>query len=116
MAVYKGSSGIQAIMSSKARKRAEQDEEAVMASSIPYTIIRAGVLQNSPGGVQGFSFGEGVAAKGKLSKEDAALICAEALEAIPRKGLILEVANGNEKVSNWKQWFAAQLNSAEESK
>lgn len=34
---------------------------------------------------------QGVAGKGKLSKEDAALICAEALDAIPQKGLILEV-------------------------
>ncbi|KAH7656536.1 NAD(P)-binding domain-containing protein [Dioscorea alata] len=116
LAVYKSSSGIQAIMSSKARERAEQDEEAVMESCIPYTIIRAGMLQNSPGGVQGFSFGEGVAGKGKLSKEDAALICAEALDAIPQKGLILEVANGNEKVSNWKEWFATQLKNTEESK
>ncbi|KAJ0987520.1 hypothetical protein J5N97_005876 [Dioscorea zingiberensis] len=109
LAVYRGSSGFQAIMSSKARKLAEQDEEAVMASGIPYTIIQAGMLQNSPGSVQGFSFGEGVAAKGKLSKEDAALICAEALDTIPQKGLILEVANGKEKVSNWREWFAALL-------
>lgn len=58
LAVYKSSSGIQAIMSSKARERAKQDEEAVMESGIAYTIIRAGMLQNSPGGVQGFSFGE----------------------------------------------------------
>ncbi|XP_039145267.1 uncharacterized protein LOC120282512 [Dioscorea cayenensis subsp. rotundata] len=115
LAVYKSSSGIQAIMTSKARERAKQDEEAVMESGIAYTIIRAGMLQNSPGGVQGFSFGEGVAGKGKLSKEDAALICAEALDAIPQKGLILEVANGNEKVSNWKEWFATQLKNTEES-
>lgn len=58
LAAYKGSSGIQALMNSKARKLAERDEAAVIASGIPYTIIRAGLLQNSPGGEQGFSFRE----------------------------------------------------------
>lgn len=45
-------------MNSKARKLAEQDESFVMASGIPHTIIRAGSLQNTPGGKQGFSFKE----------------------------------------------------------
>lgn len=58
LAAYKGSSGIQALMNSKARKLAERDEAAVIASGIPYTIIRAGLLQNNPGGEQGFSFRE----------------------------------------------------------
>ncbi|XP_077236318.1 NAD(P)-binding Rossmann-fold superfamily protein isoform X2 [Tasmannia lanceolata] len=53
LAVYRGSSGIQALMNSKAKKLAERDEAAVIASGIPYTIIRAGLLQNSPGGMQG---------------------------------------------------------------
>ncbi|XP_010936959.2 uncharacterized protein At5g02240 isoform X2 [Elaeis guineensis] len=58
LAVYRGSSGLQAIMNGKLRKLAEKDEEMVIASGIPYTIIRAGLLQNTPGGMQGFSFGE----------------------------------------------------------
>ncbi|GFY97194.1 NAD(P)-binding Rossmann-fold superfamily protein [Actinidia rufa] len=58
LSVYKGTVGIQALMNSKARKLAEQDESIVMASGIPYTIIRAGSLQNTPGGKQGFSFKE----------------------------------------------------------
>ena len=33
-------------MNSKLRKLAEKDEEMVIASGIPYTIIRAGLLQN----------------------------------------------------------------------
>lgn len=56
LSVYRGTGGIQAIMNSKARKLAEQDESIVMASGIPYTVIRAGSLQNTPGGKQGFSF------------------------------------------------------------
>jgi hypothetical protein len=34
---------------------------------------------------------QGVAAKGRISREDAATICVEALDAIPQKTLIFEV-------------------------
>lgn len=78
-------------MESNARKLAEQDESVVTSSGIPYTIIRSGSLRNTPGGQQGFSFKEGSAAEGSLSKEDAAFICAEALDTVPEKGLIFEV-------------------------
>lgn len=99
-------------MNSKAKKLAEQDEETVITSGIPCTIIRAGLLQSTPGGQQGFTFEEGSAGRGKLSKEDAAFLCVEALDAIPEKGLIFEVANGEEKVSDWKEWFATMLTKA----
>lgn len=56
--MYRESSGIQAVMSSNARKLAEQDENVVKASGVPYTIIRTGVLKYTPGGQQGFNFGE----------------------------------------------------------
>ncbi|KAJ6805497.1 uncharacterized protein M6B38_180780 [Iris pallida] len=114
LAVYRGSSGLQAIMNGKAKKLAERDEEIVVASGIPYTIIRAGLLQNTPGGKQGFNFEEGSAARGRLSKEDAAFVCVEALNAIPRRGLEFEVVNGEEKVSDWKEWFAAMISRADE--
>lgn len=58
LSVYRGTGGIQALLTSKARKLAEQDESIVVASGIPYTIIRAGSLQSTPGGKQGFSFEE----------------------------------------------------------
>lgn len=58
LSVYRSSNGIQAIMKNNARKLAEQDEAALMASGVPYTIIRAGTLQNTPGGKQGFIFEE----------------------------------------------------------
>ncbi|XP_068659918.1 uncharacterized protein [Aristolochia californica] len=109
LAVYRGSGGIQALMNSKVFKLAEKDEAAVLASGIPYTIIRAGLLQNTPGGQQGFSFKEGVATKGNLSKEDAAFICVEALDSAPQTGLIFEVANGEEKVLDWKECFASLM-------
>lgn len=46
------------MMNSNARQMAEQDEAAVMESGVPYTIIRSGLLKNTPGGQQGFSFKE----------------------------------------------------------
>lgn len=114
LSVYRGTGGIQAIMNSKARKLAEQDESMVMASGIPYTVVRAGSLQNTPGGKQGFSFKQGSAVQGCLSKEDAAFICMEALDAVPKRGLVFEVVNGEEKVSDWKECFAMLMEKAEQ--
>ncbi|XP_050160527.1 uncharacterized protein LOC126634092 isoform X2 [Malus sylvestris] len=114
LSVYKGANGIQAFMKSNARKLAEQDESIMVASGIPYTVIRAGSLQNSPGGTQGFSFEQGSAAKGTLSKEDAAFICAEAVGVVPQRGFIFEVVNGDEKVSDWKEFLNAMLKKSEE--
>ncbi|GAB2222223.1 hypothetical protein Drorol1_Dr00013428 [Drosera rotundifolia] len=105
LSAYRAANGIQALMTSNARKLAEQDEAILLASGIPYTLIRAGALNNSPGGSQGFNFEEGAAAKGTLSKEDAAFICAEALAFVPPTGLLFEVINGENKVSDWKQCF-----------
>uniref|UniRef100_A0A7C9E4Y5 NAD(P)-binding domain-containing protein n=3 Tax=Opuntia streptacantha TaxID=393608 RepID=A0A7C9E4Y5_OPUST len=109
LSVYKGADGIQALMTSNARKLAEQDESTLMTSGIPYTIIRVGSLQNTPGGTQGFCFEEGCAARGNLSKEDAAFICVEALESVPETALVIEVVNGEEKVSDWKQHFTGLM-------
>ncbi|PIN14634.1 hypothetical protein CDL12_12729 [Handroanthus impetiginosus] len=114
LSVYRDSSGIQAVMNSNARKLAEQDENVVKASGVPYTIIRSGSLKNTPGGKQGFCFEEGSAAKGSLSKEDAAFICVEALDNVPPKGLIFEVVNGVEKVSDWKKCFATLMDRSAE--
>ncbi|CAL5443768.1 unnamed protein product [Camellia sinensis] len=114
LSVYRGAGGIQALMNSKARKLAEQDESIVMALGIPYTIVRAGSLQDTRGEKQGFSFKEGSTERGSLSKEDAAFICVEALDAVPQRGLIFEVANGEEKVSSWKECFAALMEKAEQ--
>ncbi|CAA2969428.1 uncharacterized protein LOC111405075 isoform X1 [Olea europaea subsp. europaea] len=113
LSVYRNTSGIQAMMNSNARKLAEQDESTVKASGIPYTIIRTGFLKNNRVGKQGFSFEEGSAAKGSLSKEDAAFLCVEALDAVPQKGLVFEVVNGDDKVSDWKSFFKKLLESSQ---
>ncbi|XP_030476214.1 uncharacterized protein At5g02240 isoform X1 [Syzygium oleosum] len=113
LSVYEGSSGIQAMMRGSSKKLAEQDESKLMASGLPYTIIRAGALQDTPGGEQGFRFDEGCSAKGSLSKEDAAMICVEALSAVPQGGFAFEVVNGEEKVSDWKQCLVKLMEKAE---
>ncbi|EEF41007.1 uncharacterized protein LOC8284663 [Ricinus communis] len=113
LSVYRGSSGIEAMMKSNARKLTEQDESALVASGIPCTIIRVGMLQNTPGGTQGFNFEKGCAEKGSLSKEDAAFICVEALETVPQAEFIFEVVNGEEKVSDWKECLARLMEKAE---
>ncbi|KAL3511629.1 hypothetical protein ACH5RR_024346 [Cinchona calisaya] len=113
LSVYRGNSGIQAIMNSNARKLAEQDESALMASGVPYTIIRAGLLKNMPG-AQCFSFDKDCATQGSLSKEDAAFICVEALDAVPEKGFVFELVNGEETVSDWKKCFATLMGKSEQ--
>ncbi|BBG98808.1 NAD(P)-binding Rossmann-fold superfamily protein [Prunus dulcis] len=112
LSVYKGANGIQALLKSNARKLAEQDESILVASGIPYTVIRAGLLQNSSGGTQGFSFEQ--FSKGTLSKEDAAFICVEAVDAVPQKGFIFEVVNGGEKVSDWKECLNRLMEKSEQ--
>jgi len=101
-------------MNSKLKTLAEKDEEVVLASGIPCTIIRTGSLQSTPGRERGFDFTEGIASKGRISKEDAATICVEALNSIPLKTHIFEVANGKEKVIDWKAWFEEQTKREEE--
>ncbi|GMN36895.1 hypothetical protein TIFTF001_006382 [Ficus carica] len=112
LSVYKGAGGIQALMRGNAVNKAEKEESTLVASGIPYTIIRAGLLQNTPGGNQGFSFKEGSAAKGTLGKEDAAFICVEAIDSVPQGGFSFEVVNGEEKVSDWKEYLLGLMDKA----
>ncbi|KAL5714568.1 hypothetical protein ACHQM5_016512 [Ranunculus cassubicifolius] len=113
-AAYRDDSGIKALLTSKAKKLFEQDEQVLMNSNIPYTIIRAGLLETTPGGTQGFNFKEGSAAQGKLSKEDAAFICVQALDVVPQKGVVFEVANGDEKISDLKEYLTTLVQNAEQ--
>ncbi|KAJ1420371.1 hypothetical protein SESBI_14508 [Sesbania bispinosa] len=112
LSVYSGKSGIQSMMKGNAKKLAEEDESVLMTLGIPYTIIRTGVLQNTPGGKQGFTFDKGCAASGSISKEDAAFVCVEALDCVPLTGFIFEVANGENKVSDWKECLATLMEKA----
>ncbi|MED6106623.1 hypothetical protein PIB30_006251 [Stylosanthes scabra] len=109
LSVYSGKSGIQSMMKSNAKKLAEQDESVLKSSGIPYTIIRTGAFQDTAGGNNGFTFDQGCAASGSISKEDAAFVCVQALECVPQSGFIFEVANGQNQVSDWKQCLTALM-------
>ncbi|XP_029127827.1 uncharacterized protein At2g37660, chloroplastic isoform X2 [Cajanus cajan] len=112
LSVYSGKSGLQSMMKSNAKKLAEQDESILKTSGIPYTIIRTGALQDTPGGKRGFTFDEGCAARGSISKEDAAFVCVAALDCVPQTGFTFEVANGDNKVSDWKDCLATLMEKA----
>lgn len=53
--------------------------------------------------------GQGCAGSGSISKEDAAFVCVKALEFVPQTGFVFEVANGESKVSDWKECLAALM-------
>ncbi|KAK7389649.1 hypothetical protein VNO78_24867 [Psophocarpus tetragonolobus] len=112
LSVYSGNSGFQSMMKSNSKKLAEEDESVLKTSGIPYTIIRTGALQDRPGGKQGFTFDEGCATSGSISKEDAAFLCVAALDCVPQTGFIFEVANGDIKVSDWKECLTTLMEKA----
>ncbi|KAK7294401.1 hypothetical protein RJT34_17290 [Clitoria ternatea] len=112
LSVYSGKSGFQSMMKNNVKKLAEQDESVLKSSGIPYTIIRTGALQDTPGGKQGFTFDKGVADSGSISKEDAAFVCVAALDCVPQNGFIFEVANGDKRVSDWKECLATLMEKA----
>ncbi|QCE02420.1 hypothetical protein DEO72_LG8g432 [Vigna unguiculata] len=112
LSAYSSKSGFQSMMKSNAKKLAEQDESVLKTSGIPYTIIRTGALQDTPGGKQGFTFDQGCAASGSISKEDAAFVCVAALDCTPQTGFIFEVANGDNRVSDWKECLSTLMEKA----
>ena len=55
------------------------------------------------------SLQQGCAASGSISKEDAAFVCVAAFDCVPQTGFIFEVANGDNKVSDWKECLATLM-------
>jgi uncharacterized protein YbjT (DUF2867 family) len=56
-------------------------EDALRASSVPYTIVRPGVLTNEPGGARGLELmqGDPKGAEGSIARADLAAVCVAAL-------------------------------------
>ncbi|XP_073220036.1 uncharacterized protein [Cicer arietinum] len=71
---------------------------------------------SSVGSLQGVKhvilLSQGCAASGSISKEDAAFVCVKALEFVPQTGFIFEVANGENKISDWKECLATLMEKA----
>ena len=59
-----------------------------------------------------FSLQQGCAASGSIGKEDVAFVCVAAFDCVPQTGFIFEVANGDNKVSDWKECLATLMEKA----
>ncbi len=82
-------------------------EDAVRESGIPYVIIRPCALTEEPGG-QALVFEQGDNIRGKVSREDIAELCIQALEQPKACNVTFEVkeaANGNSL--NWESLFSS---------
>lgn len=81
-------------------------EDAVRASGIPYTIIRPCALTEESGG-QALIFEQGDNIKGKVSREDIAELCVQALEEPQACNVTFEVkaAENSNGIKDWKVLF-----------
>eukprot|EP00850_Spirogloea_muscicola_P012707 SM000083S22754 [mRNA] locus=s83:292754:295675:+ [translate_table: standard] len=85
----------------------EADEEAVLKADLPVTIIRAGRLQDEPGGQRGLRLGQGDELRGSISREDAANLCVKALDFTPQQSFVFEAINSDEGSGDWPELFAS---------
>ena len=58
LAAYRNEGGLAALFKGNARRQAEQDEQAIANTGVPYTIVRPGALRDEPGGQLGFQFAQ----------------------------------------------------------
>ncbi|MEQ9483794.1 CIA30 family protein [Coleofasciculus sp. F4-SAH-05] len=84
-------------------------EDAVRESGIPYTIIRPCALTEEPGG-KGLAFEQGDNIRGKVSREDVAELCLQALEQPQACHVTFEVKEAQTGSPNWYHLFSS-LNS-----
>ncbi|MDJ0736044.1 MAG: CIA30 family protein [Nostocaceae cyanobacterium] len=82
-------------------------EDSLRQSEIPYTIIRPCALTESPGG-KDFIFEQGDNIRGRISREDVAELCVQALEEPKACNVTFEVKEGEKTVtnSNWNELFS----------
>jgi uncharacterized protein YbjT (DUF2867 family) len=82
-------------------------EDSLRTSGIPYTIIRPCALTEEAGG-QEFIFEQGDNIRGKISREDVAELCVQALGQTQAHNVTFEVKQGENKASviNWQQLFS----------
>ncbi|MBR8834975.1 MAG: CIA30 family protein [Stigonema ocellatum SAG 48.90 = DSM 106950] len=82
-------------------------EDSVRESGIPYTIIRPCALTEEPGGKE-LIFAQGDNIRGKISREDVAELCAEALQQTKACNVTFEVKEGENSASSidWQTLFS----------
>lgn len=81
-------------------------EDTLRASGIPYTIIRPCALTEEPGGKE-LILEQGDNIRGKISREDVAKLCVQALEESSACNLTFEVKQGENNASyiDWEELF-----------
>lgn len=81
-------------------------EEALRQSGIPYTIVRPCALTEEPGGKR-LIVDQGDNLRGKISRDDVATLCIQALQQPAACNLTFEVSSAEEVTStNWAELFA----------
>jgi len=82
-------------------------EDSIRESGIPYTIIRPCALTEEPGGKE-LIFEQGDNIRGKISRDDAAKICVEALQQTKACNVTFEVKEGENKAHSidWQSLFS----------
>jgi uncharacterized protein YbjT (DUF2867 family) len=82
-------------------------EDCVRSSGIPYTIVRPCALTEEPGG-KALIFDQGDNIKGKVSREDVAELCVQALDSPQACNVTFEVKEGeNGKApGDWEGLFS----------
>jgi uncharacterized protein YbjT (DUF2867 family) len=83
-------------------------EESIKASGIPYTIIRPCALTETAGGKE-LIFEQGDNIRGKISRDDVAEICVQAIKEPKASFLTFEVKETEVTANNpnWKNLFSA---------
>jgi len=81
-------------------------EDSLRESGISYTIIRPCALTEEAGGKE-LIFEQGDNIRGKISREDVAQLCVEALQQTKATNVTFEVKEGqNNAISDWKSLFS----------
>jgi uncharacterized protein YbjT (DUF2867 family) len=82
-------------------------EDSLRESGIPYTIIRPCALTEEPGGKE-FICDQGDNIRGKISREDVAKLCVEALQQKTACNVTFEVKEGENTASSldWQRLFS----------
>jgi uncharacterized protein YbjT (DUF2867 family) len=80
-------------------------EDVLRASGIPYTIVRPGGLTDDLG-MAGIEFSQGDQISGRISREDVAEVCVQALEQPAARNVTFEIAASSEQPpTDWAAVF-----------
>ena len=83
-------------------------EEALRASGVPYTLVRAGGLQDTAGGEAGIQALQGdKLVTGQITRADVAAVCVKALADPASRGKTFEIVQGDKGAKvDWASFFA----------